>query len=130
MTIHNRLAAVRKERNFTQEEFSEKLGVSRSAYINYERGERELPSSLVIRLYELYFVSPLWILMGEGAQTSKSIYEIIEAAVLEVRSDLRLKRLEIDPEREARFIVLLVKYFAQGGKKESNVVESILENIQ
>ena len=129
MTTSERLAALRKELDFTQGEFSEKVGISRSAYINYERGERELPSAFVVKLHELFSIDPTWLLTGEGARTSERKNEFVEAAVLAVRSFAMLKKLEVDPEREAKLVVLLVEYFYQGGVKNSDFVQTMLENV-
>lgn len=129
MTIHNRLAAVRKERKFTQGEFSKKLGISRSAYINYERGDRELPSSFVVKLHELFSIDPTWLLTGEGVQSSERKDELVEAAVLAVRSYAMLNKREIDPKREAELVVLIVEYFDEGGSVDSNFVQNLLENV-
>jgi hypothetical protein len=35
-------------------------------HANWERGEREMPSSLLRILYETYHVDPVWILVGPG----------------------------------------------------------------
>lgn len=129
MTVHERLATVRKERQFTQGEFSEKVGISRSAYINYEHGDRELPTSLVVKLHELFSIDPTWLLTGEGVKTSDRKNELVEAAVLAVRSYAMLNKLEIDPEREGELVVLLVEYLDEGGSVNSDFVQNMLEKV-
>ena len=42
-TIGRNLKILREESGFTQEKVAEFLGVGRSAYANYEAGEREMP---------------------------------------------------------------------------------------
>jgi transcriptional regulator with XRE-family HTH domain len=48
----------------SQFEFADTLGLSARAYANYERGEREMPAALLLRLYELFNVDPVWVLTG------------------------------------------------------------------
>ena len=54
----------------SQAEFVKPLGVSLAGFKNYERGMREIPSSLLWRLYEVYGVDPLWLLSGEDGDAS------------------------------------------------------------
>ncbi len=61
-----RLSAVRRQAKLSQEEMAEKLGVSRSAYQYYERGERDLTGSLLLKVFEQFGVDPLWILEGDS----------------------------------------------------------------
>lgn len=49
-----RLKAVRSERGLTQEDVARVLGVTRSAYANYEKGFRDIPTNLIIELADYY----------------------------------------------------------------------------
>ena len=64
--LGDRLSAVRRQAKLSQEEMAEKLGVSRSAYQYYERGERDLTGSLLLKVLEQFGVDPLWILEGDS----------------------------------------------------------------
>ncbi len=64
--LGERLSAVRRQEKLSQEEMAERLGVSRSAYQYYERGERDLTGSLLLRILETFGVDPLWILEGDS----------------------------------------------------------------
>lgn len=66
-----RLAAVRKSRQLLQVEFAEMLGLSPRAYQSYERGERELPSSVLIALHAVFGIDPLWVLTGQPARRAR-----------------------------------------------------------
>lgn len=61
-----RMNKVRKLFKMSQEEFSSKLAISRSAYQNYERGEREVPSSVVAKLVDQFDLDPLWLMFDDG----------------------------------------------------------------
>ena len=63
--LGHRLAAVRNMARLSQEETSQALGISRSAYQNYERGQRNLTAQLLLEVYEKFDVDPLWMLEGD-----------------------------------------------------------------
>ena len=44
---------------------AERLHVSRSAYQYYERGERDLPGSLLLKVFQEFEADPLWVLEGD-----------------------------------------------------------------
>lgn len=64
--VGKRLARVRLRANLNQPEFATSLGLSPRAYVNYERGERETPLSVVRAIYEVYHVDPIWVISGPG----------------------------------------------------------------
>ena len=53
-----RLAAVRNMSKLSQEDMCRRLGISRSAFQNYERGHRDLSSELLLKIYEEFDVDP------------------------------------------------------------------------
>jgi len=127
LVIEERLLSVRKSVGLTQAEFAKRFGLSSRAYASYELGERELPSSLAIMLHDELSVSPTWLLTGEGAQSSEDHNRMIQDAIVAVRTFAMFKKLDIDPEREAKLAILLVDYFAQGGTKDAKFVQNVLE---
>jgi len=128
VSVHDRLATVRKETKLTQTEFAERVGVSRRAYVNYERGEREIPSAFVIKLYNKFSINPNWILLGKGQKTESLLSELIEDAVIAVGTFRVLKQLESDPKRDAKLVMLLVDYFKQDREVDANFVQKMLES--
>lgn len=48
---------MREDRDLTQKQVSQYLMCDQSLYSKYERGEREIPLSVLMRLAELYDVS-------------------------------------------------------------------------
>lgn len=52
-----RLRDLREDKDLTQNELVEILGMHKTTYTNYEQGKREIPFSLAIRLAEFYNVS-------------------------------------------------------------------------
>lgn len=66
VAYHERISAVRSRLGFSQADMAIKVGLPLRSYQNYERGEREAPIVLVRALYELFDVSPVWLLTGQG----------------------------------------------------------------
>ena len=52
-TKREELIKLRKQRGYTQEEIAEKLGISRSAYANYEHGRNEPSLEMAIKILEI-----------------------------------------------------------------------------
>lgn len=52
-----RLKDLRDDKDLTQDQLVEILGMHKTTYTNYEQGKREIPFSLAIRLAEFYNVS-------------------------------------------------------------------------
>ena len=52
-----RLRDLREDRDLTQTELVEILGMHKTTYTNYEQGKREIPFSLAVRLAQFYNVS-------------------------------------------------------------------------
>jgi len=67
--VGGRLLRLRRDNHCSQGEFARRLGVSVGAYQGYERGEREVPSSLLLALHEELGVDPLWMLAGENRES-------------------------------------------------------------
>ena len=72
MSLSNRFQILRKKFGLTQAEFAEQLGISLTAYKNYENGTRDPSASVLMLLCTLYDVVPAWLLKGaEDAQMPK-----------------------------------------------------------
>ncbi len=52
--VAKNIKLMRETANFTQEKVADFLGIKRSAYANYETGDREWPLSLMEKLADLY----------------------------------------------------------------------------
>ncbi|NIM14737.1 MAG: helix-turn-helix domain-containing protein [Candidatus Aminicenantes bacterium] len=65
-----RLKQFRKAIGLSQEKFSNGLGISKSAYVRYESGKREVPSRMMRIMFEKFNLSIGWLLFGEGGMFS------------------------------------------------------------
>lgn len=54
---YQRLRDLREDRDLLQRQVAERLRCSQRVYSNYERGERDIPTDILIRLSEFYDVS-------------------------------------------------------------------------
>ncbi|CAM3710055.1 helix-turn-helix transcriptional regulator [Cohnella lubricantis] len=86
MTLGERLKAAREKKRYTQIEVAKKLGISNGAISGYERDYRDPDTETLLKLAELYDVSPNWLLnrsekKEDAVVLPKSIYdEIIKEA--------------------------------------------------
>lgn len=71
--FNEKLRALRKEHNMTQDELAEKLGISRSAVGMYEQGRREPDFELLDNTAELFDVS-IGYLIGNETKGSYPIH--------------------------------------------------------
>lgn len=55
--MYPRIRALREDRDLTQREMGELLSCSQRIYSNYERGDVDIPTSVLIRLADFYAVS-------------------------------------------------------------------------
>ena len=59
---YRRIRDLREDRDMTQKEVAEILGMSQTGYSKYETGENDIPTNILIRLARLYNTSIDYIL--------------------------------------------------------------------
>ena len=57
MAIYKRIRDLREDRDLTQREMGEILSCSQRVYSNYERGELDIPTEILIKLADFHSVS-------------------------------------------------------------------------
>ena len=70
--ISKNIRSMREASGFTQEQVAQFLGIGRSAYSNYETGDRELPLEVMERLADLYGCD-MYFLYEEDADVVKNM---------------------------------------------------------
>mgnify|MGYP003468597180 FL=1 len=70
--VSKNIKRMREACRFTQEQVSQFLGIGRSAYSNYETGDRELPLEVMEKLADLYGCD-LFLLYEEDADIVKNM---------------------------------------------------------
>ena len=75
-TIGDRLKNLRKENKLTQKDMAEKLGIHPNTISMYEKGNRNIPSTMIKKISDTFNVSTDYLLRGEekkGKQHSSSL---------------------------------------------------------
>ncbi|WP_323008239.1 helix-turn-helix transcriptional regulator [Paracoccus sp. (in: a-proteobacteria)] len=116
MSVGERLAAFRKSLGKNQIQFAEELGVSQSAYKNYEREATDPPVSLAIKLCKEYGLSAEWLILGRSGMTAAMTDNIIESAVTVTRAFITENGFDISPEKEAKIVRYLVRKMSETGE--------------
>ncbi|WP_089962273.1 helix-turn-helix domain-containing protein [Salipiger thiooxidans] len=102
--LGHRLAAVRNMARLSQEEMAQALGISRSAYQNYERGQRDLTAQLLLEVYEKFDVDPLWMLEGDSEDGKNRRHDEIATAYrkigIAVERRIMDRGLSVTPEKK------------------------------
>ena len=60
--MYKNIRALREDHDMTQKQLSELLHCSQQVYSNYELGQRDIPTDVLIKLSEIYGVSTDYIL--------------------------------------------------------------------
>ena len=60
--IYRRIRDLREDHDLTQKEIAQKLNCSQQVYSNYELGQRDIPTDILIKLSQMYNVSVDYIL--------------------------------------------------------------------
>ena len=60
--VYKRIRDLREDGDLTQKEISQKLNCSQQVYSNYELGQRDIPTDILIKLSAIYGVSVDYIL--------------------------------------------------------------------
>lgn len=55
--MYKRIRDLREDRDLTQKDIAEKLNCSQQVYSNYELGQRDVPTDILVKLSKLYNTS-------------------------------------------------------------------------
>ena len=90
-----RLKTLREMLDMSQTELADKLGVSQKAISQWERGERDIPTAILLKLHELTGVNLHWLLTGEGepfthpTEEDKELEELIKSIPSQYREHIK-----------------------------------------
>jgi transcriptional regulator with XRE-family HTH domain len=127
MNLGSRIALLRKRTGLNQVEFAQHLGISQSAFKNYERGASEPSVSLVTRLCDEFKASADWLVLGVGADSSKTLYDELERAVVKVRRWAEAFPVPVPPEKEAQMVSVLLRYRLENENPSEAMEQFILD---
>ena len=55
--VYQRIRDLREDRDWTQTDVAERLNMTQTGYSKYERGERDIPTEVLIKLADIYDTS-------------------------------------------------------------------------
>ena len=114
--IGMRLKEIRAKTGLNQQDFAETIGASYRSYRGYESGEREVPTSILVKLHNLMNEEPLWILTGKQTLLGDTELDIVEQALLAGLGTVPTALIESSPNKAAAFLKLLVKLSLKQGE--------------
>jgi len=95
LELGQRIKLLRLQKNLTQEQLAEIIGISRSALSMYELNEREPDIETIIKFADFFQVSTDYLLgrVDHPAQTNPSSYsdlkELVRLVIQEIREEYR-----------------------------------------
>lgn len=126
-----RLAAIRAASGLTQLKFAESIGLSDRAYSNYERAEREVPSTVLRELLSVYGVDPAWVLTGGDDQPRYMVEREIDESILRkvfevVALELKAANRTFTSAKYARFLYLAYRYALEDGEVNAKRIRDLV----
>lgn len=103
-----RIREIRKTLNLTQEQFSSKLGVKRSAISQIEKGFNQISDQMVKSICLAYNVNEDWLRTGEGEmfiETKDSFLDSISKRFNLEELDIKILESYIDLPPEKRQVI-------------------------
>lgn len=134
-TLGRRLANIRSGQSLSQVTMAKRLGISPRAYQNYERGEREIPASLLVALHHEFGVEPLWLLEGAEVSMERAELELgseasrVAGAVRAVEAWLQTNDKYMHPAEKADFIGLVYATSELRGTVDKELVDDFMKII-
>jgi transcriptional regulator with XRE-family HTH domain len=125
IAIGARMADIRRKAGYKQLPFAAALDVSPSAYKNYERGVRQPPLEVLVRLCTEFGADPGWLLLGQGILNA-DLAKKIEAAIEYVENHLSRKGKVGSPRKKATAAMMLVRLLSQD-QPDQEMMQSTVE---
>lgn len=128
-TIGQRFFDVRRAKKATQIEFASKLGLSQSALVAYERGDRDPPAAAIGKICQEYRVDPTWLLTGTGIMFRDNLLQMFEQAI-RLAKDFNL-RYEVNPthENEINLAKLFFQYLIENGTISDDMADMLTRRM-
>ena len=86
-TIKDRIKEIRKYYKLNQEEFGEKIGVSRYVIVNIELDRVEPKELIINHICDIYSVNKEWLLTGNGSMLKETKNTLLKTLALEYDLD-------------------------------------------
>jgi len=116
VSIGARLREIRSRTGLNQQDFSETIGTSYRSYRAYESGQREVPTSVVLKLHEVLGASPTNLLVGSLPGLESRSLDVLEEALSKGLTQLEVTSNDMTITETANFLKLVVKLSLQQGR--------------
>ena len=126
MSIGFRLLEVRKARGLNQTDVAAEIDISHGALVNYEKGTREPPASVILDFAKAYKVSAAWLLTGEGRPDQASLDETYEISIDTAWDYLSRGGDPVEKESLIKLAAALFQYLLEHGAISETMSEKLL----
>lgn len=115
--LEGRLYAIRKDKKLSQEEFGNRIGISRSAICNYESGIRPVSNQVILAVCREFNVDELWMRNGVGNPYKLKKAGVIEQLIQEYKctkfeGDFLKTYFQMDENERIKFVECIYRLFA------------------
>lgn len=117
--MNERVFELRKELNLTQENFGNKLGVTKTAISKIEKGENNLSDQMIISICREFDVNEEWLRSGEGEMFVKRDED-------EELAFLLGKTMTSDDKRKKHFLKVMMEL----SDEEWDFIEKIIDKLK
>lgn len=121
--MRNRIKLIRQNEKLTQEEFSEKLDMSRDTVFNLESGRKIIKDEYIEKICSTFNINAEWMIFGKGSmyntsEKSKILSEnLSKLSESELLRDAMSKLSELDQD-ELEVIYNLIKFLSKKNKRD------------
>ncbi|KUR75079.1 helix-turn-helix domain-containing protein [Novosphingobium sp. Fuku2-ISO-50] len=126
MSIGRRLLEIRKARGLNQADVAAEIDISHGALVNYEKGMREPPASVILAFAKTYKVSPAWLLTGEGRPDQTGLDETYEISIDTAWDYLARSGDPVEKEALIKLGSALFQYLLEHGSISETMSEKLL----
>lgn len=127
MEIGSRLLEVRQELGFSQKEIGVKLDLPWRTYQNYEVGIREVSASMICKMYRVFNVDPIWLLLGDGQRYRQDDHQILMNTVENIERIESQLKLNIEPKKKAQVLLIIYEREKAGDAISENELENLVK---
>jgi transcriptional regulator with XRE-family HTH domain len=126
MSIGGRILEIRKALGLNQADVASELGISHGALVNYEKGLREPPASVILGFAERYKVSAAWVLTGEGRPDQAGLDETYARSIATAWAYLSRGGDEVERDALIKLGSALFQYLLEHGEISETMSQKIL----
>ena len=111
-TLKDRIKEIRKYYKLNQEEFGEKIGVSRYVIVNIELDRVEPKELIINHICDIYSINKEWLLTGQGSMLKETKTSLLKSLALEYDLDdidisIIKNYMDLSKQQRQSFIAML-----------------------